>query len=304
MTEERTRVRKRSSILEKRRRTRGELAKARERLFSIMLNSTALFILSHLIVYLFSQLVTMGIAYLAGIGSNLRYFEIYYHIPNHSLLWSMENVIIITLTAPILSLLLASIFLFAVVYNSELSGYWRIFFFWMGIQFINYFFSGLISGAVTGRGIGYPLDYALWPHIPIYLIMILLSIGFMIFFGYKNSGKFLKASPSRFWIKRQYRKQYLFYSLFLPWFIGSMTFFMLKYPDRTPQHENIFLHDMILVFSMIFLLAPMAFYNKQVTFKQDRLENQHEPASSMIIPILTVLVLFLYRYFLSKHFSG
>lgn len=268
--------------------------KARERLFAIWINSLSLFLISYLLVYLFNQLITLGVAQLLGIGGSLRYFEIIYSIPNNSTYWTIARVIAVSVTAPVISLLLSVVLLYGVIYETERSGYWKFFFLWLGLHFMNAFFGGIIAGCVTGRGIGYPLDYALWPHYNVYLWISLASASFMALFGYMKASDIFKISPSRFWVKRKRRKQFVVFSLLLPWFVGSTIFFILKFPNSTPQHQNIFIHDVVLLFSMCFLLVPMLFYSK--TVRQPAEEPiPHEKHNYVLLPFITIVLIVAYR---------
>jgi hypothetical protein len=288
-----------SSYLQIRRRLRKELLHAKKRLLAILVNSTAIFVLSYLMVYLVTQLITMGVAALLGIHSSLRYFEIFYHIPNNSSLWTLGRVIIVSVTAPFLSLLTGLVLLYGVIRIVDTGNYGKMFIFWTGYHTIIFFFGGILAGAATGRGMGYPMDYAFWPRINVYLLFGLFCVFFLGFFGYNNSSQFLRISPSKFWVKRKYRKQYLFFSLILPWLIGTFVFFIIKFPNQIPLHENIFLHDFILSSSMIFLLIPMFFNNKPIFIKPVTTSHEGKTIPFMFYVIIVVSILLIFRIFLS-----
>jgi hypothetical protein len=288
------------SFLRTRRRYRVEFLKARERLFMILVNSTALFMLSYLCVYLLNQSITMGVAKMVGISSTLRYFEIFYHIGNTSPQWTFGRILFVSITAPGILLLIGNLVLFVLLIELRLPNYWKMFFFWVGFHCVNFFFGGLIAAAATGRGIGYPLDYFFWPHIWVYLLIGVFCAGFLVLFGYKNSAEFLRITPSRFWIKRHYRKQYFLYSLFLPWLIGSAIFFMLKFPNVVPQHESIFLHDTIMTGALFFMILPMFFYRQPIHLNTERLKSAKRRYPFLLLPLLVVIILVIYRVLLSN----
>ena len=172
--------RRQNSDLRRRRQNYLEFLSARKRLPALMIYSTALFILSYLLVYLVNQLITMGCAELVGIQSSLRYFEIIYRLPFESPLWTHEKTVIISLTAPFVSLIAGSLLLFFVLKKVNVENIYKLFVFWIGFQSINFFFGGVIAGSVTGRGLGYALDMAFWPHIMIYITLIAICIFFLI----------------------------------------------------------------------------------------------------------------------------
>ena len=244
----------------------------------------------------------MGCAELVGIQSSLRYFEIIYRLPFESPLWTHEKTVIISLTAPFVSLIAGSLLLFFVLKKVNVESIYKLFVFWIGFQSINFFFGGVIAGSVTGRGLGYALDMAFWPHIMIYFTLIAICIFFLILLGYNNSGLFLKVSPSFIWIKRRYRKQYIFIILLLPCLIGSSLLYFIKRPDQAPQHVHIVLHDAVQSASMILLLLPMFVYDKLVLVKIEVTQQKENRKAYRVFLILTIVLLLVFRILLSTKF--
>ena len=279
-----------------------EFQSERNKLPLIFVGYVAIYILAYLVVYLFNQIMAMGCASFVGIDSSLRYFEVFYHIPQNSPQWSIGKISLIVLAGPLISLFIGSFLIYLIAKKILLEDYYKIFLFWLGFHFLLVFFGGIISGSFTGRGLGYIMDMMFWPQIKIYIFLCFLAIVILTIIGFLSSERFLKLAPSLFWMRRMYRRQYLFLSLFLPWLIGSFVIIVVKIPDQTLQHEDIFLHDGILLCSMIFLIAPMFLFKEPVLGKPSRSSREKIRKVYRKYIIVTMIFVILFRIVLSKGF--
>ena len=91
----------------------------------------------------------------------------------------------------------------------------------------------------------------------------------------------------------------MFYSLILPWLIGILLLIIIRFPDIEPQHRNIYIHDMILNFSLIFFIAPMILYTKVLHITTNENASKQNKWISIIIPFLSVTIIVLFRLLLS-----
>ena len=250
--------------------TREEyLRAARKRLFYMLINSTAVYIFTYLLAYLFYQLITMACAHLVGISSVLYYYEIFFGISNYSPEWTPGRMLVVSALAPLLSLVGGYFLLFGAVRKFPWKHFYLLFLLWLGFHLSNVFLGGLLAGTITDRGLGYALDVLFWPVFFIYIVMSLIGIFCLVLVGYTFAEYFLKTSPSSYWLKRKNRRQYLLFTLVFPWLIGSFLIFLIKFPDHIPQHDNIALHDLIIMLSMIFLILPMFFRSRNTQFRPD-----------------------------------
>jgi hypothetical protein len=275
---------------------------ARKRLFYILINSTAIFIITYLLSYLICQLITMGCAYLFGIPSVLYYYEIVFGIPNNSPEWTHTRIGITYIAAPSFSLITGSILLFGIIKKYHLKQYHKLFLLWLGFHMFNFFFSGILAGSVTGLGIGYAMDIAFWYVYIIYGILSSLGILCLVLVGNDFTEHFLKTNPYNYWSKRKNRKQYLVFTLVFPWLIGSILMFLIKFPDHTPQHTGITIHDLIISLSMIFLVLPMFYRKKNARFHPKTNPAEKKRNIIWMLVILTILFVTCFRVGLTSFF--
>jgi hypothetical protein len=275
---------------------------ARKRLTYLLINSTTIFILTYLLTYLVYQLITMGCAYLFGIHSVLYYYEIVFGISNYSPEWTGTSIGVTYIVAPFFFLITGSFLLFGVIKKYHLQQYHKLFLLWLGFHMINFFFSGIFIGSITGRGIGYALDVVFWPMYFIYGILSLIAILCLVLVGYDFTEQFLKTNPSNYWSKRKNRMEYLLNTLVFPLLLGSYFMFLIKFPDHKPQHHNIAIHDLALSISMIFLILPMFYRKKNAQFrpKTDSSERMRNIWWSLVIS--TIIFVILFRVGLSSQF--
>jgi hypothetical protein len=282
-------VSQKSSWQRRKKRDKG-IRIARKRLFYILINSTAVYILSYLLSYLFYQLITMACSHLLGIHSVLYYYEIVFGVSNYSPEWTKAKIGFIYLIAPFLSLLSGSFLLFGLVKKYRLQRYHKMFLLWLGFHLMNFFFGGIIAGSLTGHGIGYAMDSVFWPMYFIYAILSLFGILCLVLLGNYFTEPFLKTNPSNYWSKRENRRQYLLFSLVSPWLIGSILMFLIKFPDHLPQHARITIHDSVLSLSMIFLILPM-FYRKKNTRVHPESKSEGKNRNTLWLLVIATIVL-------------
>jgi hypothetical protein len=275
---------------------------ARKRLIHILINSTAIYVLTYTLSYLFYQLITLTCSYLVGIPSVLYYYEIVFGISNNSPEWSNLRIGIIYVTPPFISLLAGSFLLLGIVKKYHGQQYFKMFLLWLGFHLINFFFGGIIAGSATGHGIGYALDAVFWPMISIYIIFSLLGILFLIRIGYDFTEQFLKTNPSSYWSKRENRRQYLLFSLVFPWFTGSVLMFLVKFPDHIPQHARITIHDLVLSLSLVFLILPMFYRKKNARFRPETGSAEKMRNILWSLVVTTIVLVICFRFGLTSFF--
>jgi hypothetical protein len=275
---------------------------ARKRLLYMLINSTAVYILTYLLSYLLCQLITKAFANLLGISSVLYYYEIVYGISNYSPEWTPGRMLVVSAFAPVLSLVGGYFLLFGVVRKFPWKQFYLLFLLWLGFHLSNIFFGGLLAGTLTDHGLGYALDVFFWPMFFMYFLLSLIGIFCLVLVGYNSTEYFLKTNPSGYWLKRKNRRQYLLFVLVFPWLIGSFLMLMVKFPDHLPQHKDIALHDLILSLSMIFLILPMFFRSKTAQFRPENVSEGKKRNIWWYFVISTIVFVILYRVVLTSFF--
>jgi len=273
----------------------------RERqLISQMVNSTFIFIFAYLLTYLGFQIITLGTAMIIGIKGYLYYNEIFFQ---PEALWSVRSIILVTSTGPLLALITGIMILVYFSRNRKhLKPLTKLLLTWSGFHFINFFAGGIISGTITGLGLGYALDLILQRPIVIYFILDLMTLSLIIIFGYKSARLFLKSSPSNYWTQKDNQKEYLFFSGLLPLFLGSLVIFLFKYPDHTPQHDLILFHDMILLVTIGCMIIAMLFKKIKTNIHIKISRKERGRTINWNLFWVTIILLFLCRIILTRSF--
>jgi hypothetical protein len=222
---------------------------------TIAVNSTVIFILSYILVYLFYWLTCMLAASFYGLDSILYYYDLKFN--DHSPLWNRLNILVITGLPPFLSLLLG-LFLFQVVFKvKRFAGLQKLFILWTGFHLINHFFGALPSGIVTDEGFGYVVAW-LYMNTAFKFMFSLFSLFILGLIGYHSAKYILETSDSLHRIKGDNRLSFMLYQTAIPWFVGTVTLLLV----RIPENFN-YPYETLMLFTTMFLVFP-PFFNEKV----------------------------------------
>jgi hypothetical protein len=264
-----------------------------KRLRFLTINSTFLYILSYLLIYIVAQSITRIVASFENISSVLYYYEIHYLKNAYN--WDIFSTITVSSVTPVFGLITAFIFLTIVKKAKNIQPYTKLFFLWLIVHGFNLFIGGIISGAFTGYGLGYLIDWMFWPNMLVYLILVLTGIILLGNTGFLFKGLFLSTSPSNYYTKKNNRLKYLVFTVFIPWLTGSCILFLVKYPEQKPQHEDVMIHDTILLTTVLFILIPIAFH-KISKFHHGKFRVKDKKRKiHFVIMILTIIMLIIVR---------
>jgi hypothetical protein len=256
------------------------------------INSTMMFLLAYLAVWLTYQLAVIFTSSLFHIDSVLYFFEVMFPVGNSSELWSSFNIISITMSGPLISLAAGSLYYVFIVRRNKVTGNRLMFFNWMVIHSFCMFFAAFVAGVVTNQGFGYVAN---WMYMNVFF-KILVSLIFLFslsWISYRNAGHILETSNSVFRIKPKNRAFFLLCQTILPWFVGTILLVAIKYPPFTPQHENILVYDLIIIVSVLFMIVP-PFFNKHAhaRLSVDKERKQTRISKKSIIIVLAALIIF------------
>jgi hypothetical protein len=234
---------------------KSEIQRQRKRLLHFSINSTVIFLITYFVAYLTYQGMVMFVASRFGINSILYFFEVAFAQRNWDL-WSSFNIILITFSGPLISVLLGIYYLFLFAKKEKFKGLSKLFYLWLAFHSLNFFLGAFPAGVITMQGFGYVIG---WLYLPTFIrfglsIIFLFSIGLV---GYFNTHLFLESSNSMYWTQPSQRPWLVFLGGIIPWALSVIILFILKYPLVIPQHENIVQYDSILYMTMIFFIAPM-----------------------------------------------
>ena len=265
--------------------------------FPYFVNSTLMFMLAYLVAWLTHQFAVIVAAAFFHIDSVLFYYEVMFPCGVLSRLWTVSNIILITLTGPIVSLITGMLYLEFVIRRKRARGNMLMFFNWLVIHSFCMFFAAFVAGAITWRGFGYAIN---WSNLPIFVrIMVSAIFLFLLsFFGYYGTRFILETTNSIDRIRTKNRKIFLLNQTLLPWAFGTALLAGIKYTSLKPQHNNILAYDLIIIFGVLFMIVPQ-FFNKRVRPNLNENKMKHTRTEISILAVaITVLSFLVFRFVL------
>lgn len=231
--------------------------------FKYTINSLALYVIAYLIVYITYQLIVMIVASRWHLDSVLFYYDLAFN--DFSPLWTRFNIIVVTFSGPLLSLLIGILFLKVVANRPKVKGLIKLFTIWIALHGFNLFFGAFASGVSTDQGFGYVAN---WLYLNVFW-QIFLSLLFLFILGaigYYSTGKFLETSNSAYRIKKENRNRFLLYQVIFPWLIGGLVIYLVKVPNNMP-------YDVGNLLTMSIAVIPVMFNRRatpEINFKEER----------------------------------
>jgi hypothetical protein len=245
------------------------------------INSTALYIIAYLLIYMIYQITVLIVASRWKLDSVLYYFDLAFN--DYSPLWSRFNIIVITFSGPLVALLIGILFFRVFANRPKVKGFLKLFFLWIGMHGLNLFLGAFSTGVSFDEGFGYVAN---WLYLNLFW-QILFSLIFLFLFGiigFYAAPRFLETSNSVFKIKQENRTKFLFHQVFLPWLIGSLIIFMVKIPNNMP-------YDTGNLITMIVVAVPILFNRHSRPNLIFNAERKPTRISWIYIAIASVLIL-------------
>lgn len=235
--------------------------------FYYTVNSTALFIIAYLAVYMMYQLMVLTVASKWKLDSVLFYYDLAFN--DYSPLWTKQNIILVTLSGPAICLILGFLFFRFFSARPKVKGFVKLFFLWVALNGFNLFFGAWATGISFDQGFGYvPAWLYLNVFWQIFIALIFLFILGLI--GYYSVPKFLDTSKSAYRVRPENKTKFLFFQVIVPYLIGSLIIILVKIPNNLP-------YDTGNLITLTFAIAPMIF-NKYarptVTFEKEKKSTQ------------------------------
>jgi hypothetical protein len=254
---------------------------------SIIINSTAFYLLSYLTVYMLFQLTTIIASNLFDIPNTLYYNKIGFNaIPEA---WTFDAVKVIYSSGNILLFLISISFLVIIIKALEFNGLLRLFFLWGFIHSISMLFGSFIIGAFNFEGFGIVLSY-------LYLAdtakMILLFIGMLILIaiGMAMVKVFLFSANIYFnFLTPEMRPAFRRDQFVLPFLISTLLLFIIKYP--------LSLYETLMLFIPMFIILPLYWgIGRYPVFYFEETKKSIQISTRLIF--ITLGIYILYRVFL------
>jgi hypothetical protein len=267
----------------------------RNRFFKGMLQSTAYFILSFLIIYIIYQLITIGISRSFRIPTVWYYYRVKFPLFTGSQLYTRSALIGIFASGPLISLLLA-FFSLKLYFNRKLNSQnLKLFFLWGFICGLNLFFGSYIAGFITRTEFIYVTEWIFMSTMfdveEIFFAITSISVSLLI--GRLVTPLFLLSTGSLTMIESRFRLYYIITHVLIPWGIGVIVFFLLT----TPTH---YFPLFIKTLTPVFILLPSLFTYNSV-------RNSSIQATGVVrrsyfrwsVIIIVIAILFFYRILLN-----
>jgi hypothetical protein len=245
------------------------------------INSTILYIIAYLAVYMTYQITVLVMASRWRIDSVFFYYDLQFN--DFSPLWTPLNIIIITLSGPLISLIIGIVFMRLLANRFHLRKHTKLLMLWIGLHGYNLFLGAFASGTSFDEGFGY---VAAWLYLNIFW-KILISLVFLFllgWIGFASASKFLDTSYSVTRVKAENKVKFLFHQTFLPWLIGGLVLFLVRIPNNVP-------YDTGNLVTMLFAVSPMLFNRAAKPTKNFRIERRQSRIKWLVFIVMVLLVL-------------
>jgi len=213
----------------------------------ILLNSTFIFLLSYLLVFLLTESATAIAAQTFNIKSVMRYYDVDFLIRSRD--WTTDAVKVVFSSGPLIMFMLTfvTIFIFSIISHEN----WtiRLFIIWFSLHALTQSFGDLIFGTLLNQEFGWVLSYLYFDDTT-KMLMVILSLLGMLASGILLSRYILLTGNIYFNnIRKGKRFPFLMSQFFLPYLIGIGIIISIKQPLM-----NTF--EIILELSMLLILVP------------------------------------------------
>ena len=229
----------------------------------ISVNSTAIFLLAYLFVYMIRQFSIAFISSSFEIETVIYYFDVDFLIRGRD--WGPDAVKVIFSIAPFVSLLVSLIALIAFVNYQHKTSIFRLFIFWVFCFGFTGFFGELLMGALMDRGIGWVIMYLFFMDTA-KMIIAFLSLIILVATGLWIKNYMLLTGNTYYnYLVKKNRGKFVFSQIILPYFAGILIIYLIKFPRMLPI-------ELALNFSMLIILIPAIIrsrFRNELFFDQD-----------------------------------
>jgi len=256
-------------------------------------NSTVIFLITYIIAYLTYQFTVIIVASFFGIDSVLYYYELMFPIGNFSSLWTAFNIILITISGPLVSLIMGMVYYRFFMPKEGFSPLAKLFFLWLSFHSFNMFFGAYVAGVITDQGFGYVVNW-LYLRFIVKFAIAMISLFILMVIGYHATRSLLETANSLQRISRENRAYFILTQALVPWLIGSIILLLIKIPNKDPQHENIIVYDLIIITTLVFTIIP-TFFNRKAKPDSLRFKSKKRMKFGWLYMLIAILLIVAYR---------
>ncbi len=214
-------------------------------------------------MYMIYQFTVLIVASKWKIDSVLYFYNLAFN--DYSPLWSRTNIIIVTLSGPLVCLFIGVLFYKFIANRAKIKSFGKLFVLWIAMHGFNFFLGAWASGVSFYKGFGYVPAW-LYMNIVWQIFVSLLFLFILGMIGYYSVPKFLDTSNSAYRVRQENKVKFLFHQVVLPWFIGSLIIFLVKIPFNMP-------YDTGNLVTMMFCVVPVLFNRfakPTITFEKEK----------------------------------
>lgn len=205
----------------------------RQKLGFAYLHSTAYFILAFMLIYIIYQAITIVVAASYNIPIIWYYYQLKFPLYTFSPLYTRQALVVIFAMGPLLSLLLAFVFLKMFFTENPISMRFRLFYLWGFICGTNMFFGAYIVGVITRTEFVYTSAWLFMSRTfdAEEIIFTAISIIMLIIIGRIVTPLFLLSSGSVTVVKPEFRLYFVLSQVIFPWLTGVVILFLITLPN-------------------------------------------------------------------------
>ncbi len=231
--------------------------------YKYTVNSTALFIIAFLLVYITYQLTVLITASRWKLDSVLFYYDLAFN--DYSPLWTKYNILLVTFSGPFICLIIGFLFYRYFSARPKVRGFLKLFFLWIALHGFNLFFGAFASGVAFSEGFGYVPE---WLSFNVFwqILSSLISLFILGIIGYYMAPRFLETSNSAFRVRDENKLKFLFYQVLLPLLFGASIILLVKIPNNMPYDTG---NLITLVFAVVPVLVNR-YARPSINFEGDR----------------------------------
>jgi len=251
----------------------------------VSLNSTALYLLSYLGLFLLSQAVTVIAAGFFNYPTIVHYYEIYFDISPEA--WYHDSVRTIFSAGPLINFIVGITFLIIYSNIKELTGPFKLFFLWGFLHAANMLFGAMLVGTLFETGVGNVIS---WMYIMDTgkVLYSIISIFLLVIAGLLATRHFLISGNTYYnEINRANRTSFIIAQVLMPYISGNVFLILLRQP-------RFIFYDSFIGFTLIICILPvLATYRSynELYFE----EGEKKPIIAWRTLIILMAVILFYR---------
>ncbi len=258
------------------------------------INSTAVFVISYLFVYLVYQFSTAWMASDYDIQLILFHNTLKCITSDYSSLWTSDSAVVVFGIGPLISIILGVIFIFLFHELIDTKGFIKLFLLWAATHFFVRTFSSFTIGTIFFLyGSNLVADWLLigWAG---KMILSIISILVLIACGIYSTNAFVQSSDALYLIKQKTRGYFILFQVIIPWFTGSILILLLQLPGTA-------LHEILLLISFLFIIIPVfSRFHLYVLYGQENEIPFEKLSVNWFSVILMLLIMAAYRILLNN----